>query len=279
MKNKLKTRGMPKVYYFNLDSDHVRRDFMECQFKKYRITFERISQSCYTEKNFYEWAGKLEEYDQLSHYINPDRCFMYAANFLNHIEFMKRWLNNTDEKYLLIMEDDYDLSLIDYWHFDWKYFMDNLPADWEAVKLNNDSDRMIRFFLHPNKDFTFGAMLFKRSMVKKIVNMYLNKRGQIIYYKKRLLNIYGIPLIDYYNVDVTLGSLNCIYTLPLFTTEASLCIDDGGNSSKDAFEPIQKTCHQWWRNERDLFTLDDFFIHDKPYDHLMTLQVNPSQIV
>jgi hypothetical protein len=31
------------------------------------------------------------------------------------------------------MEDDTDLSLVKYWHFDWEYFMNNIPYDWDAV--------------------------------------------------------------------------------------------------------------------------------------------------
>ena len=278
IKNKLKTKGMPKVYYFNLDEDIERRNFMEFQFKKYGITFERISQSCYVQDNFDDWARKLEGYDSLKHFINPDTGFMYAANFLNHIEFMKTWLNNTNEKYLLIMEDDYDLSLIAYWHFDWKYFMEKLPADWQAIKLNCDDSNIIKFFLHRNYNDSFGAMLFKRSFVKKIVDMYLNERGQIISYEKRLFNIYGATIVDHYNVDLTLGCLNALYTVPMITTEASFCTDDGGSASKAVFRPIQRACHQWWRNERDFFTLKDFFTYNKPYDEKMTIYLN-NQIV
>jgi len=277
-KNKLKTKGMPKVYYFNLDQDAERREFMESQYKKYNIDYERVSQSCYVQDNFDDWSRKLEGYDSLKHCINPETGFMYAANFLNHIEFMKRWLNNTNEKNLLIMEDDYDLSLIDYWHFDWNFFMENLPADWQAIKLNCDSRIKINFFLHPNYSCVFGAMLFKRSFVKKIVDMYLNEKGQIISYKKRSFNDYEFTIIDYYNVDLTLGCLNTLYTAPIFTTESFFCIDNGGNASKSVFGPIQRACHQWWRNERDFFTLKDFFTYNKPYDEKMTIYLN-NQIV
>lgn len=263
---------MPKVYYFNLDSDTERKCFMESQFHKYGINYERVSQSCYVKDNFYEWVYRFEDSDFIRQIISPTDGYMYPANFLRHLDFMNEWLISTDEDYLLIMEDDYDLSLIEYWHFDWKYFIRHLPADWEAVKLNNDSKIAISFYVHPLKpyDNAFGTMLFQRSFVEKIVRMYFGANDKIKSYEKRSLNIH-LRDIDKYNVDFTLGSLNSLYVAPMITTEASLCIDDGGGSSRDVFEPIQRACHHWWKNERDLFTLDDFFTHGKPYDDDMTI--------
>ena len=275
-KKQNKLKGIPKIYYFNLDCDVDRKKFMEDQFNNYGLDYERVSQSCYTSENFYDWVTKFEDYEYLKDIVMREEGFNIPANFLRHMEFMKKWLCDTSEEYLLVMEDDYDLSLIDYWHFDWNYLLNNLPFDWEAIKLNDDNRFKIKFFLHPHGDFRcpFGAMLFKRSFVKKIVSLYYNNNGTIKSYDKRSLNMRFSSDIDKYSVDITLGNINNVYIIPLFTTEASLCTNKLTHSSIHVFGPIQRACHQWWRNERDCFTLEDFFTFYKPNDDDMTLWVN-----
>ena len=283
LKYKIITRGMPKVYYFNLDCDTVRRDFMESQFKKYNIDYERVSQSCYTDENFDDWIERFDDSNFMRSFISLKDGFMYPANLLNHLYFMKEWLCKTDEEHLLIMEDDYDLSLIDYWHFDWDYFIKNLPVDWDSIRLSDDNPKKIRFYLHPIKKdksyINFGPMLFKRNTVERIVSAYLNNNNKVKSYTKRSFRKYLNNNISTVNVDFVLPAFGSSYSIPLITTEASLCINNGGNASMDVFLPIQKTCHHWWKNERDQFRLCDFFCYGKPIDDLMTLYTNPQQIV
>lgn len=284
IKRKYKLKGMPKVYYFNLDCDYDRKNFMESQFKKYGIQYERVSQSIYTKNNLSDWCYKFENPDIiLEENLSLDGSCMYPANVLSHLEFMKRWLDTTNDEYLIVMEDDYDLSLIDYWHFDWTYLMNNLPPDWDAFKLNDDHMYKIRFFIRPidKTGFSnFGAMLFKRDFVKRILSIYYSKNKKItIPTSNWAINNNNL---DKYCVDFVFTQIGSIYTAPLITTEASLCrsVDDplGANSSVDVFAPIQRACHQWWRNERVFFTLDDFFYYDKPNDRDMTIYID-NQIV
>jgi len=271
---------MPKVYYFNLDEDAERREFMESQYKKYNIDYERVSQSCYTSENINDWIERFEDSKYMKAFISSE--YKYPANFLRHLDFMKEWLATSNEKYLLIMEDDYDLSLIDYWHFNWDYLMSNLPVDWDGIRLNNDHDRYIKFYLHPIPLVgfcNFGAMLYKREFVKKIVKLYCYDNGIIKSWEKRLIKkFFDYGFMEYYCVDHMLTCIGKQYSIPIFTTEASFCIDDGGNASKSVFGPIQRACHHWWRNEKDLFTLEDFFTYNKPYDERMTIYLD-NQIV
>ena len=286
IKRRLKTKGMPKVYYFNLDCDTERKQFMESQFHKYGIAYERVSQSKYTEKNIKDWALKFEDSDRILQ-MNYDYrgSFVYPANFLNHLKLMKSWLLETSEDYLMVMEDDYDISLIDYWHFNWQYLIDNLPVDWEAFKLNDDHPDLIKFFIHPvdkTSFASFGSTIFKRSFVSKLVETYYSS-GKIKAAKNRSMKNFRVEnsINDSFNVDVVFTMFGSVYTAPLITTEASLCAEPGEplkkNSSKDVFAPIQRACHQWWRNERDMFTVDDFFYYNKPNDDQMTLRINLTQ--
>jgi hypothetical protein len=285
-KRNRKLKGMPKVYYFNLDSAIERKEFMESQFNDYGISYERVSQSKYVGENLEDWVHKFEDANVVLR-LNSEiqNSFVYAANFLNHLEFMGSWLRSCDDEYLMVMEDDYDLSLIDYWHFDWEYLIRNLPCDWDAFKLNVDNPFIMKFFVHPveKPGFSgFGAMIFKRSFVKKILCVYCQNNGKVKNIKSRSLKNYDVDTtVNAYNVDSTLTRIGSVYTAPLITTEASLCrtSDDvlGKNSSIEVFKPIQHACHQWWRNERHLFSLDDFFYYNKPNDEAMTIHLG-SQI-
>ena len=278
MRNK-KLKGMPKVYYFNLDCDTDRKYFMESQFKNYGIKYERVSQSKYTKDNFYKWVYNFERHDQIiqAELNLPGSC-VYAANFLRHLDFMSNWLKTTEDDLLMVMEDDYDLSLIDYWHFDWSYFIDNLPVDWDAFRLNDDHLYKIKFFVHPiNKEKykSFGTMLFKRDFVKKILSFYDFYSGKI---KISLNHMESNYSLDKFSVDTLFTIIGSIYTAPLITTEASFCKDKdhplGENASKEFFSQVQNACHHWWRNERDFFTLEDFFYYGKPYDEKMTIRLH-----
>jgi len=288
MFKKRKLKNMPKVYYFNLDEETQRKNYMELQFAKYSIEYERVSQSNYTIKNINDWICKFEDSKLLLSLIDKEpECCIYPANFISHMEFMKDWLRKTNDSYLLVMEDDYDLSLIDYWHFTWNYLIANLPCDWEAFKLNDDNRDEIKFFIHPvNKCglANFGATLFKREYVKKILNAYYTLEGKIKTPKKRSINNWSDDHSFYsYCVDSVLTRFGTVYTAPLITTEASLCdsikTSDKDNSSKEMFLPIQHACHQWWRNEKHLFSLSDFFYYNKPNDSNMTIVINRNQKV
>ena len=115
--NKLK--GMPKVYYFNLDNRTDRRKYMERQFTKWDIEHVRLSGTKYLGSKIDEWNHLIVDFDEYT--LLP----AIAANAISHLEFLKNWYTETDEPHLILMEDDYDLSVISRWHFDWNYLMEN----------------------------------------------------------------------------------------------------------------------------------------------------------
>lgn len=54
-----KLKGIPKVYYYNLDSRPDKQEYMESQFDFWEINYERISSSKYTPENYEEWKDKV----------------------------------------------------------------------------------------------------------------------------------------------------------------------------------------------------------------------------
>ena len=58
LKDKLK--GLPTIYYLNLDERPDRKQYTEEQYEKYKISnFKRFSASSYQLQNFDEWKSKV----------------------------------------------------------------------------------------------------------------------------------------------------------------------------------------------------------------------------
>ena len=240
---------------------------MEDQFDKWEIkNYTRISASKYLVSEKEKWVDLILGYKKDS--------YSYAvAHALSHLDFLKQWLHSTDDEYLILMEDDYDLSLIEYWHFDWDYLMSRLPYDWDCIILGFESSSMLPFYLHPiNFDYSLGPCMFTRDYVKKIINLHCvgdkykldNNIGNAIWkYHKGYSSVsgtgdyflcqngktYAIPLIP---LNPYFGSFENNTWLP--RPHMQLCLD---------------TYYDWWKYDRDKFSIDDFFTYGKSNDYLM----------
>ena len=85
----------------------------------------------------------------------------------------KTWYKESKDPYVLLMEDDYDMRLIDYWTFDWHTIIDRLPYDWDCLLMGFENPDGIRFHLHPIEPaHDFGPVLLKRSFVEKILDLH-----------------------------------------------------------------------------------------------------------
>lgn len=260
-----KLKGIPSIYYLNLDSELDRRKYMETQFENWNLTnVVRFSGSNYLSKNYNDWKDVLH----FSEMITKDDHILTASISLSTFEMIRYWLETTNEKYLIIMEDDYDLSLIKHWHFDWQYLMNNIPYDWDCIQLGYESSYHIKFFLHP-KDHTsaFGPLLINRHFAQKLINLH--------YFKEKYLLIrkYGIhPFNKGYRVvslDGFFSFLGKTYQLPLITQNPEL-----DKIPKKHHFICRDIYYNWWNNLRDNYSLDEFFSYGKDNDSEMTVKVN-----
>ena len=184
LKNKLD--GLPAIYYTNLDNRIDRKKYMESQFDYWGIkNYYRVSGTEYLASKYDEWKlviGNLEIYEKYQFYkSNP----VFVSNFVTHIKMIKNWLETTNEDYMIMMEDDYDLSLIEYWNFDWKYLMNHVPYDWDCIQLGFDSASHIHFFLHPKINTThFGACMINRHYAEKLIKLYMKNDSIYVFSNK-----------------------------------------------------------------------------------------------
>jgi len=261
-----KLSGFPHVYYFNMDEEVERRKYMEEQFKYYGIDYTRISGNRFNASKVNEWTDYLQDRSLV---IENDQGMSprVLANFVSHMVFLKEWYKRSNEDYIILMEDDYDLSLIDYWHFDWNYLMSRLPFDWDTVQLGYEHFERVQFFLS-HKDyqsFNFGPTLINRKHVAKILDLY--------FCGDKIMSLgfpcYGIE-DNTLSVDMSINHVGKNYTLPLITTNTAFFQQDNAYHIYKRHQTNRYIYHYWWKNKRDVFSLNDFFTMNKSNDTDMT---------
>lgn len=247
-----KLSNIPNIYYFNLDKDLDRRSYMEEQFDRFKITrFERVSGTYFSAQDIENWKHLcVGNYKHDLDYI--------VANFVTHINFLKNWLRDTNDDFLILMEDDYDISLIDHWHFSWAYLMERLPSNWDCIQLGYEHPDYIIFCMHhkPPLDHLFGPCLLNRTFVKKIVNLYFKNNKFILNNKTGFSKSFGLDTA--YSVDTAIIGDGVTYRIPLITTNFDLCRPER-KKILGWHENVSRTYHYWWENKKSQFDLEDFF--------------------
>lgn len=278
-----KVEHMPHVYYFNLDSDIERRNYMEEQFNLYGINYTRVSQSKYLKEDFCSWSDLLsnpkiieEDHEKLKGRMNVKG---HISNVLVHLEHFIDWYNNTNDEHLIIMEDDYDLSLIEYWHFTWKYLMSNIPYDWDAIQFSFEpNNKNVCMFLHPRylEETGFGAMMLNRNYVKKMIDIAFNDESKLITTnKKNAHKTVGVGIFHkQYSPDSFIGGTGMTYRIPLITMSSMFYQSDNYQEEQSHHFKAEKAVKEWWKNKRDEFSLEDFFTYGKPNDSAMVVDMS-----
>lgn len=282
--NKLK--GLPHIYYINLEHRKDRKTYMEGQFKHWGIEkFTRVNASEFLKDDVTTWENLIH----VPKIIPLDRRRSVCVS-LSHMETIRKWIEETTEDHMIIMEDDTDLSMIEHWHFDWNYFMDNIPYDWDGVQLMYNSDIRIYCFLHPKKLITWnGPLLINRYYAEKLLSLYYIK-GKYNFVKKvnRVVKSNCLEAGKVYrkstnqwnddgsdsrltvlDVDEFMGLNGKVYQIPLFSQNPIL-----ESPPKLHHIKANKIHEFWWTKMKDKFTLEEFFTYAKPNDHKMIVDMN-----
>lgn len=267
--NKLK--NLPHIYYTNLDNRVDRREYMESQFKKWNITnFTRVSGTKYL----------ASEVDKWRHLVDGD-IYLFGhhpavtGNAMTHVELFVDWLENTDDELMILMEDDIDLELIQYWHFDWGYLMKHIPYDWDCIQLGFESQTIVKFFLHPKLPFRtyFGPCMLNRRYVQKLVDLHYSN-GRFLF-NKQLNNYQILTEGGGISVDYFICENGRTYCLPLLTVNNDLgSYETNVPNIIDHHVKCRAMYYDFWRHGRDLFSLEEFFVYNKPNDDQMTKRVD-----
>ena len=269
MENKLK--GLPHIYYLNLDTEIGRNNYMKSQFSKWGIeNYTRVSASKFLGSEYDSWKNMLH-YPELYH--TTGRHPRNYAVGISHLELMREWLETTDDPYMIIMEDDTDIDLIRYWHFDWEYLMNNIPYDWDAVQLTFNSLTTIPCHLHVKTITSWnGPILINRYYAQKLLRLYYIKGKYNFIFKTNRIDraLYVSETMVNFTIDEFLGFNGKVYQIPIFSQNPYL------DEERRACHVKSHNAHYyWWRKLKDEFPLEDFFTYGKFHDKKMTLKISP----
>ena len=283
-----KLRHMPHILYTNVKSQTNRKHWMEYHFRIFGMGFTRIEQPPIKDMPEDFHKKLLGDYsDKSSVIIN-----WYSSQLL---DLLRKWLDDTKgtgEPYIILMEDDYDIRLQDFWHFSWDYMMERLPYGWDSIQLGFESPDIVPFYLHPTRpEYSLGTTLMSRHYAEKLLDLhYIDGKYKFDYtiansvYMNRDSGIH-----DGQNYDQTCGSAdyfiaqsgNC-YSIPMIPIVPYFAgISDHGGSGDDAawqarpsFLKCYKAYWEWWSQDRDNFNIDDFFTYGKDNDILMQRDIS-----
>jgi hypothetical protein len=277
LKNKL--NGLPTIYYTNLDNRTDRREWMESQFDHWKIkNFVRISGTKYLASRHEEWKDK---------YVGEGHAFgqiQHTANAITHLEMIKNWLETTNEKYLLILEDDADISPIEYWNFDWEYLMNHIPYDWDCIQFSCLVKRALKFFLTPKADHGtyFGPCLINRHYAEKLIRLHYVDSDKINIEMKTRNKIFMNEADNKLTVDYFICENGRTYIIPLLKGNIDLLSYENYTVNQGLIDHASVTNEifdDWWKNKHHKFSLEDFFTYGKPNDELMTVYLNSDTIL
>jgi len=277
LENKLK--NLPMIYYINLDHRIDRKESMESQFNYWGITnYHRVPASKYHISKYDEWKDVVVEEEILE-------CLSLMSVALNNIETIVNWYDTHPSETCIIMEDDLSLDNIKYWNFDWTYFENNLPENWDCVQLYycttyQPDGLSVPMFLHKRYDSgSAAAYLINRSYAKRLKDiLYRDGKYRLTFSDNSFHRKHSKRHIIQ---DDVLFDLGITYSIPLFNLNVDFVVGDDQQNNYKMF-PIDVICSKliedWWRNHHHKFSLEDFFTYGKPHDHKMTMKVKMNDI-
>ena len=247
-KSAFKLKGLPTIYWLNLDADENRRFYMEEQFKYWQI------------ENHIRIAGYDAREDDPSEHLKgrvPDSVSPAELGCcMSHLKAIKHFYEETDDEYCMIVEDDVSFDIARYWNFTWKEFFSLVPYDWDCLQLTTicTGDIHVKLHLKFINDFSAAVYLISRHHAAKIIKNHV--RGD----KFKLDN--GVkPRAVSEDVILETGRT---YTIPIFLYNLNF----GSTIHQEHIGVFHKAPHDallnWWQQTGASLDIRDHMNYD-PY--------------
>ena len=118
-KSAFKLKGLPHVYWLNLDADVERRKYMEDQFAYWEV------------ENHTRISGYDGREDDVACHLKgkyPDHMNQQEAGCcMTHLKAINHFYEETDDDYCMIMEDDAVLEIAKLCNFTWQGLLSYAP--------------------------------------------------------------------------------------------------------------------------------------------------------
>ncbi len=232
-KSSHKLKGLPHVYWINLDDKEDRRKYMEDQFAYWEVeNHTRIS----------AYDGREDDLSDILAGKYPDNMSSGEIGCVtSHLKAMKHWLETSDDEYAIMMEDDCDLDVVKHWPFTWKDFSSNFPHAWDCIQLAIINPATISVQLHRRyvNDFSTACYIINRRYAQKLLDFHT--KGERYKLDQRVLpRAVADDLI--YNSGLTFAIPIFLYKIDLGSDIHDIHVDAYHRSSHDGL-------WNFWRNE------------------------------
>lgn len=241
-------KDFPTAYYLSLKESTDRQRDLERQFSERGVSYRMIE----------GYDGRTVDIRDQLNIAGP---FVGRQNIpsevlsvgVSHLHMIYRWYKDTDEEYAFFCEDDINFSLVDHWNFDFKEFLECLPADWKIIQMSliketpvNWSDMRMR--RKRWNDWSCCGYLINRDYARQIVEDYYIE--EIDTYT---LNIKGTSHTPLPENLIYPGNYRQCYVFPFFTEnrkhDSTLVRPQDGENDK--IRTIQDQSSEfittWWK--------------------------------
>ena len=228
-----KLKGLPPLYYINIDGQPERDAYMKQHLDYWEVeNYERVS----------AYDGREDDLSDILTGKYPDNMSSGEIGCItSHLHAMKHWLETSDADTAIMMEDDCDLSVVSHWPFTWKDLMANAPHGWDVIQLAiiNPASACIQMHRRFVNDFSTACYIINRRYAQKLLDFH-TKGDKYKLDQKVLPRAVADDLI--YNTGLT-------YSIPLFMYK----IDLGSDIHDIHVDVYHKNCHdglwEFWRNQ------------------------------
>lgn len=256
-KSVYKLKDIGPIYCINLDGQPERWQYMEEQFNHWEIeNYHRIS----------AYDGRESDLGEILKGRYPDNMTSGEVGCTtSHLKALRHFVEETDEPYAIMMEDDCSLDLVRFWNFTWKDFYGRIPYDWDVVQISIICTGDIHIKIHKRfvNEFSTACYLITRHHATKLLK--LHTRGN----KYKLDNgVRPRPVAD----DLIYNSGNT-YSIPLLLYRTEL----GSSIHPDHVDAFHKGNYNaqfnFWSNMGAQKTIEELM----DYDPYLGRVVEPSQ--
>ena len=151
-----KLKGLPPLYYINIDGQPERDAYMKQHLDYWEVeNYERVS----------AYDGREDDLSDIIKGKYPDNMSSGEIGCTtSHLKAIKHWMETSDSPCAIIAEDDLDLSVVFHWNFTWKDFYSLIPYDYDVVQLAIICTGPLHVKLHRRfvNDFSTAAYMITR---------------------------------------------------------------------------------------------------------------------
>ena len=138
------------------------------------------------QEQFKYW--EIENYERISAYDGREDDLsgiikgIYPTNMLtgeigcttSHLKALKHYLETSDSPYAIVMEDDCNLDVVQFWNFAWQDVYAFFPYDWDVVQIAIICTGDLHVKLHKRfvNDFSTACYVISRHHAEKLVRLH-----------------------------------------------------------------------------------------------------------